>query len=73
VPRSLEAITVEVAEEHAVSLEELMSRRRHERLVRARTEVARRALREGAASLSQVARHLGRSASTLSDLLHGTR
>ncbi len=72
-PRTLDAITVEVAIDHGVTVEDLTSRRRHRPLVRARTEIARRALREGAASLSEVARHLGRSASTLSDLLHGRR
>ncbi len=68
-PRSLDAITAEVAVDYGVSVEELTSRRRLGPLVRARTEVARRALREGTATLSEVARHLGRSPSTLSDLL----
>jgi len=68
-PRTLDAITAEVAIEYGVAAEALTSRRRLGPLVRARTEIARRALREGAASLSQVARHLGRSPSTLSDLL----
>lgn len=68
-PRSLEAITAEVAIDYGVAVEALTSRRRLGPLVRARTEIARRALREGAASLTEVARHLGRSPSTLSDLL----
>lgn len=72
-PRSLEEISAEVALEFGVGSRELKSRRRHPELVRARVEVARRALREGAASLSQVAQHLGRAPSTLSDLLHGGR
>lgn len=68
-PRSLDAITAEVAIEYGVAVEALASRRRLGPLVRARTEIARRALREGAANLTEVARHLGRSPSTLSDLL----
>jgi len=72
-PRTLDAITAEVAIDYGVTVEDLTSRLRLRPLVRARTEIARRALREGAASLSDVARHLGRSASTLSDLLHGRR
>lgn len=68
-PRTLDAITAEVAIDHGVAVEDLRSRRRLGPLVRARTEIARRALREGAASLSEVARHLGRSPSTLSGLL----
>jgi len=72
-PRTLDAITGEVAIDHGVAVEDLRSRRRLGPLVRARTEIARRALREGAASLSEVARHLGRSPSTLSELLHRQR
>lgn len=72
-PRTLDAITAEVAIDCGVAVEDLTSRRRLGPLVRARTEIARRALREGAASLSEVARHLGRSPSTLSDLLHRRR
>ncbi len=68
-PRTLDAITAEVAIDFGVAVEALTSRRRLGPLVRARTEIARRALREGAASLTEVARHLGRSPSTLSDLL----
>lgn len=72
-PRSLEEISAEVALEFGVGSRELKSRRRHPELVRARVEITRRALREGAASLSQVAQHLGRAPSTLSDLLHSGR
>ena len=68
-PRTLDAIAAEVAIDYGVDVEALTSRRRLGPLVRARTEIARRALREGAATLSEVARHLGRSPSTLSGLL----
>jgi hypothetical protein len=54
-------------------MEELRSKRRRRDLVQARGEFARRALREGVANLSQVARYLNRAPSTLSDLLHGRR
>jgi hypothetical protein len=68
-PRGLDAIAAEVAGERGLAVHELRSRRRHEYLVLARVEVARRALQEGAGTLSAVARHLGRSPSTLSELL----
>jgi len=68
-PRTLDEITAEVAIDYGVAVEALTSRRRLGPLVRARTEIARRALREGSASLTEIARHLGRSPSTLSDLL----
>jgi plasmid maintenance system antidote protein VapI len=54
-------------------MEDLRSKRRRRDLVRARGEVAQRALLEGAANLSKVARYLNRSPSTISDLLHGRR
>lgn len=69
--RTLEAITAEVAREFGLEADALLSRQRRGSLVRARVEIARRALREGVATLSLVARHLGRAPSTLSDLLHG--
>ena len=69
-PRSLDTIAVEVAMECRVTVEAVLSRRRLPQLVRARTEIARRALLEGTANLSQVARHLNRAPSTLSELLH---
>lgn len=72
-PRSLEAIAAEVVQAHAVTMEELQSRRRRADLVQARGEIARRALRDGAANLSQVARYLNRAPSGISDLLHGRR
>ena len=71
-PRPLEAIVAEIADVKNLTLEDLRSRRRPD-LVQARAEVARRALLEGAASLSQVARYLNRSPSTISDLLRGRR
>lgn len=73
VPRSLGAIATEVAAEHGVAMEDVLSKRRHPALVTARWEIARRALLEGAANLSQVARHINRSPSALSGLLHGRR
>ena len=72
-PRTLEAIATDVARAHEFTLEELRSTRRCHDLVRARGEFARRALMEGVANLSQVARYLNRAPSTLSDLLHGRR
>ncbi len=72
-PRSMEAIAAEVARVRQVVLEELRSKQRRPDLVQARGEVARRALLEGVANLSQVARYLNRAPSTLSDLLHGRR
>jgi hypothetical protein len=70
-PRALDAIAAEVAGERGLAVHDLLSRRRREELVLARVEVARRALLEGAGTLSAVARHLGRSPSTLSELLRG--
>lgn len=72
-PRSIEAIASEVARVRHVALEELRSKQRRPDLVQARGEFARRALLEGVANLSQVARYLNRAPSTLSDLLHGPR
>jgi chromosomal replication initiation ATPase DnaA len=69
----VEAIAAEVAQVRQVTLDELRSRRRRPDLVRARGEVARRALLEGVANLSQVARYLNRAPSTLSGLLQGRR
>lgn len=71
--RNLDAITAEVGAELGLAVGDLHSRRRHRELVQARVEVARRALREGVASLSQVAQHFGRVPSTLSGLLYGRR
>ncbi len=67
--RSLEDIVVEVARESGVNPTQLNSGRRFSWLVRARTEIARRALLEGAATLTQVATRLGRTPSSLSELL----
>jgi len=72
-PRSLEVIATEITHAHDVTMEALRSKRRHRHLVRARGEIARRALLEGAANLSQVARYLNRAPSTISDLLQGRR
>jgi len=71
--RSLGVIAAEVAHSHCVTMEDLRSKQRRHDLVRARGEVARRALLEGAANLSEVARYLNRAPSTISDLLHGRR
>jgi putative transposase len=72
-PRSLEAIAAEVAHARDVTIELLRSKRRRPDLVQARGVVAQRALLEGAANLSQVARYLNRAPSTISDLLRGRR
>jgi len=69
VSRSLDAIVAAVAIEHGVAVPDLLSKRRHAVLVRARAEIARQALREGVANLSQVARHFERAPSTLSGWL----
>ncbi len=67
--RGLEAIAREVATERGMTAAELSSPCRARRLAHARAEVARRALTEGVATLTQVARHFGRAPSTLSGLL----
>lgn len=67
--RDLAAIVLEVAREAGLPAAAIRSSGRLPVLVRARAEVARRALREGVATLSQVAVHLGRAPSTLSELL----
>jgi propanediol dehydratase small subunit len=69
-PRTLDDIATEVARVHGITMEDLRTVRRYRPLVQARAEVARHALREGAANLSQVARYLNRSPSTLSGLLY---
>jgi len=68
-PRSLELIIAEVATEFGVSASAIESRRRLPLLVQARTVIARRALREGVATLTVVAARLGRAVSTLSEAL----
>lgn len=73
VPRTLEAIAMEVAMAGELTIAELLSSRRRRDLVRARSEVARRALREGVANLSQVALFLNRAPSTISGLLQERR
>jgi REP element-mobilizing transposase RayT len=72
-PHDLDAIIAAVAAEHGLALDDLRSKRRHPALVRARMEIAHRALIAGVANLSQVARQLNRAPTTLSDLLHGRR
>lgn len=73
VPRDLDAIIAAVASERGVALDALLSKRRHPALVQARKEIARLALAEGAANLSQVARQLNRAPTTLSGLLRNDR
>lgn len=68
--RSLKDIAAEVADSRALTLDELRSKRRRAGLVEARREIARRALLEGAANMSQVARFLNRAPSTLSGQLY---
>lgn len=71
--RTLEDIAAEVAGARALTVEDLRSDGKRRNVVRVREEIARRALVEGAANLSQVASFLGRAPSTLSDLLHRRR
>ncbi|MDQ1311080.1 MAG: REP-associated tyrosine transposase [Pseudomonadota bacterium] len=73
VPRALDAIIAAVAAERGVAVDALLSKRRHPALVKARKEIARLALAEGAANLSQVARQLNRAPTTLSGLLRNGR
>jgi len=73
VPRDLAAIIAAVAAERGVAVEALLSKRRQPALVKARMEIARLALVEGAANLSQVARQLNRAPTTLSGLLRNGR
>jgi len=73
VPRDLAAIIAAVAAERGVAVEALLSKRRQPALVKARMEIARLALVEGAANLSQVARQLNRAPTTLSGLLRDGR
>ena len=68
--RSLEQVLLEVAQEFNVDATLLTSERRDTTLVRARVEIARRALAGGVASLADVAARLRRSASTLSEQLN---
>jgi REP element-mobilizing transposase RayT len=68
-PETLEALVCRVADELNVDVEQLASRRRDPQLVRARAEVARRAIAGGVATLSAVATRFGRAASSLSEQL----
>ena len=70
---SLETIAAEVAGALALTAEDLRSSRRRPDLAQARREFARRALLEGVANLSQIARYLNRAPSTLSCLLYDRR
>lgn len=63
--RSLEAIAREVCAEEGVTLAELVSVAQRRRVARARGIVAARALAEGTASVSEIARYLNRSASSV--------
>jgi REP element-mobilizing transposase RayT len=63
--RSLEAIAREVCMELGVTLAELRSVAQRRRVTRARGVLAARALSEGAASVSDIARYLNRSASSV--------
>ena len=64
-PRGLDEIVDEVCRELGVSLAELQSPSQLRRLSRARGQVTSRALAAGAATLSEVAKRLNRSASAL--------
>jgi hypothetical protein len=70
---TLESIAADLAREHGFTTEDLRSKQRRRDLVQARGVFTSRALREGVANLTQIARYLNRSPSTLSDLLHGRR
>lgn len=63
--RSLEAIAQEVCAELGLTLSELRSTVQRRRVSRARGLVAARALAEGSASVSEIARYLNRSASSV--------
>jgi putative transposase len=69
-PHRLDAIAADVASRLGLTMDDIVSKRRHALLVRARVEIARRALSAGVANLTQVARFVRRSPSTLSGLLH---
>ena len=70
--RSLEQVVLEVATELNIDPTSLACAGRDPKLVRARLEIARRALAAGVASLAAVAVRLGRSPSTLSEQLSGS-
>ena len=70
---SLEQIVVAVSAEFGVDRALLQSGCRERELVRARLEIARRALAAGVACLSEVAARVGRSTSTLSEQLNRLR
>jgi len=67
---SLEELVCRVADEFRVDVGLLASRRRDPDLVRARAEIARRAVAGAVATLAAVAARLGRAPSTLSELLN---
>ncbi|MCC5793649.1 MAG: transposase [Chromatiales bacterium] len=66
---ALEDLIHAVAVEQGIDARLLSSRWRTASLSRARAEIARRALQEGVATLSEVARRLNRAPSTLSELI----
>lgn len=71
-PRSavtLEELAAQLCELHQVSLESVRSRQRQPLLTMVRVDIARCAVEERIASLNEVARFLGRSHSSLSELL----
>lgn len=70
---TLDVLAAAVAGGCGVSVDGMLSRERSAQLGRARAELARRALATGVATLSEVARHLGRAPSTISDLMRRQR
>jgi REP element-mobilizing transposase RayT len=71
-PRSaltLAQLAEEICRRQGVSVEQLRSRTRTESLTAARLQLAREAMEGRVASLSEIARYLGRSPSSLSELL----
>jgi hypothetical protein len=63
---TLGKLTADVCAEYCVTLERLRSADRYSNLVKARAELARRAITEQVATASDIARHLHRSLSALS-------
>jgi putative transposase len=68
-PLSLEELASEVCRRNGLAVENVRSSRRDTMLTDTRLEIARRAINGRIASLSQVARFLGRNRSSLSELL----
>jgi putative transposase len=68
-PLTLTQMTEEICRYHRLGVDELRSRARSDALTAARLQLAREAIAGRVASLSDIARYLGRSPSSLSELL----